>query len=77
MSMDIDVDEGGKLTFIQVYAPTEDSEVLEKEIFYTELQREVNRIEEKNRKPIIMGDLKGRVGQNIKIGHGALGRFGG
>ena len=77
MSMDIDVDEGGKLTFIQVYAPTEDSEVLEKEIFYTELQREVNRIEEKNRKPIIMGDLNGRVGQNTKIGHGALGRFGG
>ena len=55
----------------------EDSEVLEKEIFYTELQREVNRIEEKNRKPIIMGDLNGRVGQNTKIGHGALGRFGG
>ncbi|PSN41669.1 hypothetical protein C0J52_07707 [Blattella germanica] len=46
-------------------------------MFYTELQREVNRIEEKNRKPIIMGDLNGRVGQNIKIGHGALGRFGG
>lgn len=41
------------------------------------MQREVNRIEEKNRKPIIMGDLNGRVGQNFKSGHGVLGRFGG
>ena len=47
--MSINIDMGEKLTFIQVIAPTEDSEVVEKEIFYTELQREINRTEEKKR----------------------------
>jgi exonuclease III len=48
-----------KITLIQVYAPTEDAIVQEKEQFFDEL---LDIAEEKERKVLLMGDLNGRVG---------------
>jgi exonuclease III len=53
-----------KITLIQVYAPTADAIVQEKEQFFDELQREVDIAEEKERKVLRMGDLNGRMGND-------------
>jgi exonuclease III len=58
--VDLDL-EGNKLTVVQVYAPTEDADVIEKEQFYSDLQRAVDKARTDNRKLVIMGDLNGRI----------------
>ncbi|MGR0317690.1 hypothetical protein, partial [Klebsiella pneumoniae] len=52
----------GKVTHIQVYAPTENYSAIDKELFYSELQRTVDRCKAKQRSIILSGDLNGRIG---------------
>ncbi|XP_022194320.1 craniofacial development protein 2-like [Nilaparvata lugens] len=65
------------ITLIQVYAPTEDADLLEKEVFYAELQKQIDANESIGRRAIVMGDLNGRVGQDNYTNKGILGPYGG
>ncbi|MGR0243397.1 hypothetical protein ACUWC2_28260, partial [Klebsiella pneumoniae] len=67
----------GKVTHIQVYAPTENYSAIDKEFFYSELQRTVDRCKAKQRSIILSGDLNGRIGWNHRIGYGTIGKYGG
>lgn len=67
-----------KMTIIQVYAPTNDSEESEKDHFYDQLQQSVDKVE-KHDLLIVMGDLNAKVGQKIcederSLGNEAVGR---
>ena len=65
------------VTFIQVYAPTENSTVLETEEFYAELQRTIDGEEVEGRQILLAGDFNARTGWNKRIAHGCIGNFGG
>jgi hypothetical protein len=69
--------EGNRLTVVQVYAPTEDADIIEKEQLYLDLQRVADDARTDNRKLVIMGDMNGRNGQDQRVGHGSMGRYGG
>ena len=73
----IDLELEEKITCLQIYAPTDDKNIIEKETFYTELQRTINKIRTADRHLIIMGDWNSRVGNNKQLGNGVLGNFGG
>lgn len=75
LSADLELEE--KLTMVQVYAPTEDSDAISKEMFYSDLQKCLDRIRSDGRKAIVMGDFNGRIGQDFRRGHGTMGMFGG
>jgi hypothetical protein len=49
--VDLDL-EGNKLTVVHIYAPTEDADVIEKEQFYSDLQRVVDEARTDIRKPV-------------------------
>jgi exonuclease III len=61
--VDLDL-EGNKLTVVQVYAPMEDTGIMEKEQFHSDLQRVADEARTDNRKLVVMGDLNGRTGQD-------------
>lgn len=65
-----------KVPFIHVYAPTEDSTVLDKDEFYSKLQNRMDKETVGGRLPIIAGDLYARTGQNKTIAHGSIGNHG-
>jgi hypothetical protein len=69
--------EGNKLTVIQVYAQTADADVIEKEQFYSVLQRVVHEARTDSRKLVVLGELNDRIGQDQRAGHGSMGRYGG
>ena len=52
-------------TFIQVYAPTEDSEKEEKDRFYASLEGVLEKVKKDDRL-VLMGDLNGRVGRDVE-----------
>ena len=52
-----------KLTIIQVYAPTNDAEDESKEVFYEQLQREVEAAPRYD-VLIVMGDLNAKIGED-------------
>ena len=54
-------------TFIQVYAPTEDSEEEEKDRFYTSLEGVLVTVK-KDDMLVLMGDMSGRVGKDVDLG---------
>ncbi|KAG8225462.1 hypothetical protein J437_LFUL004463, partial [Ladona fulva] len=67
-----------KVTIIQVYSPTKDSEILEKEEFYAQLQRTVVDAEnEECRQIILMCNFNGRTGNNMLRAHGYMGPYSG
>lgn len=65
------------MAFVQVYAPTEDMTVLEKEEFYVELQRVLDKETTEGREVMIAGDMNARTGNDPRIAHGVMGRYGG
>lgn len=67
----------GKSSIIQVYAPTDDSSINDKNQFYEDLQKTIDYIRYKNRKIIIMGDWNGRIGNDNDNAFGVLGLWGG
>ena len=62
-------------TFIQVYAPTEDSEEEEKDRFYTSLE-DVLATVKKDDRLVLMGDMNGRVGRDAETWGEVIGRHG-
>jgi hypothetical protein len=64
-----------KLGVIQVYAPTEDTDILEKEQFYVDLMKELNRLDQLVEEILIMGDLNARIGQRKKGEEEIRGKF--
>lgn len=75
VTVDLELDQ--PITLIQAYAPTEDMATAEKEEFFETLQKQIEKVESRRRKPIIMGDLNGRVGDNWQNSRGTLGHFAG
>ena len=67
--------EGVWVSVIQVYAPTEDSKEEVKEGFYEQLQATVREVHRQD-KLIVMGDLNARVGRNVEVWGGVIGRQG-
>ncbi|KAJ4430790.1 hypothetical protein ANN_19381 [Periplaneta americana] len=65
-----------KMSFIQVYTPTEDSNILEKEGFYVQLQRIVDKEIDNGHHILIGGDLNARLEQDKRIEHGSMGNHG-
>ncbi|XP_039296210.1 craniofacial development protein 2-like [Nilaparvata lugens] len=74
ISANLDLEE--KVSLIQIYAPTDDSAELERETFYLALQETVDKARQYAEHLIIMGDWNARVGNDITIGHGCLGKHG-
>ena len=62
-------------TFIQVYAPTEDSEKEEKDRFYASLEGVLEKVKKDDRL-VLMGDLNGRVGRDVETWEEVIGRHG-
>ena len=62
-------------TFIQVYAPTEDSEKEEKDRFYASLESVLVKVKKDDRL-VLMGDLNGRVGRDVETWEEVIGRHG-
>ena len=63
------------VTFIQAYAPTEDSEEGVKDSFYYSLEELVTKVP-KGDQLVLMGDLNARVGRDEKSWKGVIGRQG-
>ena len=64
------------ISFIQVYAPTEDLDVQNKEEFYMKLSRIVEEAYNEGREIIIGGNLNATIGQDYEEPHGSMGPFG-
>ena len=62
-------------TFIQVYAPTEDSEEEEKDRFYASLESVLAKVKKDDRL-VLMGDMNGRVGRDVEAWGEVIGRHG-
>ena len=75
--MVVDLDLEINLSLIQVYAPTDDSDILDKEEFYVQLQKVMDKVISKGRRVIISGDLNGRTGQDKRMALGCMGKHGG
>lgn len=73
INLDVEV----KISLIQTYAPTEDSNALDKEEYYVQLQRTIGKEAVNGRHVLIGGDFNGRIGQDKKIAHGSMGNYGG
>lgn len=67
----------GKVTIIQVRAPTENSSVADKDTFYQNLQRIVDSAFNKNRSVVIRGDLNARTGRDYVSARGIMDIWGG
>ena len=67
--------EGKWLTIVQVYAPTDDRDPSIKDDFYGDLQMAINRTP-RGDKLIVLGDFNARVGNNIELWNGIIGRHG-
>lgn len=67
----------GKLTIIQVYAPTEDAGIMDKEAFYSDLQRVIDRSRDKGRLVVLCGDFNARTGRDYRTSFGVMGPHGG
>ena len=63
------------VTFIQTYAPTEDSEEGVKDSFYHSLEELIAKLP-KGDHPVLMGDLNARVGRDTESWRGVIGRQG-
>jgi exonuclease III len=74
--VDLDL-EGNKLTVVHINAPTEDADVIEKEQFYSDIQRVIDEARTDIRKFVVMGDLNGRIGQDNIASHSSMGHHGG
>ena len=66
-----------KISLIQVYAPTQDAEQFEKDLFYTQLQDTIDKVRDQTRHIVIMGDWNSRIGRNVERGHGSMRLHGG
>ena len=75
--MVIDLDLKINLSLIQIYAPTDDSDILDKEESYVQLQNVMNRGISKERRILLSGNFNGRIGQDERLAHGSLGKYGG
>ena len=62
-----------QLTFVQLYAPTNDSTSEVKEHFYSELQKVIEKVGRKETL-IVMGDLNTRVGRDCETRGSVIGR---
>ena len=62
-------------TFIQVYAPTEDSEKEEKDRFYASLESVLVKVKKDDRL-VLLGDMDGRVGRDVGTWGEVIGRHG-
>ncbi|XP_039291025.1 craniofacial development protein 2-like [Nilaparvata lugens] len=71
--VDLDLEE--KISIIQVYGPTEDANVAEKDEFWMQLERETIEAEE-SRKLVVIGDFNGRIGMDEQVGNGCMGKYG-
>ncbi|XP_066903282.1 craniofacial development protein 2-like [Halyomorpha halys] len=67
----------GKITLVQHYAPTQDSSVIKKEQFYSDLERITSKFKSMNRKIICFGDFNARTGWNYGNTFGVIGKHGG
>ena len=63
------------VTFIQTYAPTEDSEEGVKDSFYDSLEELITKVP-KGDHLVLMGDLNARVGSDTESWRGVIGRQG-
>ncbi|XP_039276219.1 uncharacterized protein LOC120349733 [Nilaparvata lugens] len=73
----VDLEMKIRLTFVQVYAPTEDSSVQEKEEFHSTLNAVVEGIYHRGRQVIVGGDMNARIGNDWEHSHGVMGPFAG
>lgn len=60
ITVDVKLEE--RITLVQVYAPTEDRQKVDKEQFYAQLQGVVDKARERSRHVIVMGDWNARIG---------------
>lgn len=65
-----------KVGIMQIYAPTENATADEKDAFYEELQRETERLQNKNQHVIVMEDWNAHIGNQERRGHGTMGKHG-
>lgn len=73
----VDVELTTPVTIVQAYGPTDDQDRAEKDAFFEELQRLVDKAESRRRKVIVMGDLNGRVGKARPSSQGVIGPWAG
>ena len=75
--LDLQTKENRKITLIQVYGPTEDKDIVDKETFYHDLQLTVDKIRNTHENIFILGDWNSRIGNDSRKGHGCMGKHGG
>lgn len=73
IQFDVQLEES--VSLITIYAPPEDKDVIEKEKFYSTLQRTMEKARESNEQVPVMGDWNNRVGNNMR-GKGSMGNYG-
>jgi exonuclease III len=64
-----------KISLIQIYAPTQDSEEIEKDIFYNLLQQMVEKAREYARHVVVMRDWNARIGDQIDRRCGTIAQY--
>ncbi|XP_039291249.1 uncharacterized protein LOC120352957 [Nilaparvata lugens] len=75
--MTVDLDLELKVTYVQVYAPTEDSNVQDKEEFYLSLNAVLEGVCSRGRQVIVGGDMNARIGNDCEHSHGVMGPYAG
>lgn len=63
------------ISLTQIYAPTQDSEEIKKEIFYNLLQQTVQKAREYARHVVVMEDWNARIGDQPETGCGTIGLY--